>query len=393
MNAIEQGKAAESGSSAAQAALKNRMDRAQQKAKEGSLESIVGKKRIRPFPKKELIKLCRGLASMLKAQINTSDALKYYSHGHPSADVRKTLDKVRAQVDAGSPTYIAFAKTGRFDDKFVSLVRAGTDSGQIHKAFDSISHRLQKEAEFRKKMKKATVLPGIIISVLIGLFIIAQVKIVPEVEGMLGDFNAEPDPFSKTLFKVSHVVQKVWPVMVIGLMSLACVFFFVTKVRNFIVNMLMSKWRLLRQLIMGMRQMLFLGALNMLHSNGVTLAKSIEIASQSLKGTAMYDEMREAGRRYQTSGLPFSEAIRKFTSCDEQVAHMVSIGERSSSLGGQLSLLTNMYEEDVDVLVEDFTAAINFIVLAMAAVLISTVFIGAFLPIFLMGPKLMNSEM
>ncbi|MCB1230042.1 MAG: type II secretion system F family protein [Verrucomicrobiae bacterium] len=377
--------------SPAQAALQARAMKMGPNAEKNDLFS--NQKRKSKFPKKELIKFCRGMASMLKAQINTSDALKYYAQGHPNAEIRRTLLDVKSEIDAGAPTYVAFAKTKKFDDKFVSLVRAGTDSGQIHKAFDSISHRLQKEAEFRAKMRKATILPSIIICALIGLFIIAQLKIVPEVEGLLSDVKQEPDNFSKQLFKISHVVKKVWPFFVIGMASVVCTFLFVEKVRNFVISMAMSKWRLLRQLIMGMRQMLFLGTLNMLHANGITLAKSIQIAAASLKGTPMFQELIDAGIRYQSSGLPFSEAIRKFTSCDAQVAHMIGIGERSSSLDAQLGLLVNMYEEDVNQLVNEFTAAVNFASLVFASLLISMVFIGAFLPIFLMGPRMMNSAM
>ncbi|MCB1077229.1 MAG: type II secretion system F family protein [Verrucomicrobiae bacterium] len=394
MSAVELGHDTEEKMGAAQAAKLARaaqMEKArEEKRKAGFFSSFAKKSR---FPRKELIKLCRGLASMLKAQINTSDALKYYAHGHPSAEVRKTLSEAKAMIDAGAPTYVAFEKTGKFDDKFISLVRAGTDSGQIHKAFDSISHRLVKEAEFMAKMRKATILPAVIITALLGLFVVAQLKIVPQVEGLLLDVKQTPDPFSMQVFKISHIVKKTWPVLMGTYLGIGAIFLFVEKVRTFVTNLAMSKWRLLRRLIMGMRQMLFLGTLNMLHSNGINLAKSIEIAAQSLKGTQMCQEMIEAGLRYKTSGLPFSEALKKFTSCDAQVCHMVSIGERSSSLEMQLELLTNMYEEDVNQLIGEFTAAINFISLAMATVLISIVFIGAFLPIFLMGPKMMNSAM
>ncbi len=393
MSALEKGIASDKAISPAQAALLARQQKMGPKGEKAADGLFAGRKRKSKFPHKELVKFCRAMASMLKAQINTSDALKYYAQGHPNAEIKKTLMEVKAQVDSGAPTYIAFAKTNKFDDKFISLVRAGSDSGQIHKAFESISHRLKKEGEFRAKMRKATILPSIIICALIGLFIIAQLKIVPEVEGLLLDVKQEPDPFSAKLFTVSHVVQKVWPYFVTIMASAVCTFLFVEKVKNFVTNMAMSKWRLLRQLIMGMRQMLFLGTLNMLHSNGITLAKSIDIAATSLKGTPMYQELIDAGLRYKSSGLPFSEAIRKFTSCDAQVAHMVSIGERSSSLDAQLEMLTNMYEEEVNQYVNEFTAAINFISLVIAALLISVVFIGAFLPIFLMGPKMMNSAM
>lgn len=394
MNAIEDSQAEGQNVGAAQAALQARVAKggggADEKKPAGLFAGIKGKSR---FPRKELIKFCRGMASMLKAQINTSDALKYYSHGHPSADIRKTLTDIKTQIDAGAPTYAAFAKTEKFDDKFISLVRAGTDSGQIHKAFEAISHRLKKEGEFRAKMRKATILPGLIICALIGLFIIAQIKIVPEVEGLLLDVKQEPDAFSAHLFTISHVVQKIWPVVVGGMITIGLCIGLIEKVRTFVLNMAMSKWRLLRKLIMGMRQMLFIGTLNMLHANGITLVRSIEIAAHSLKGTPMFEELQEAGRKYQKSGLPFSEALRKFTSCDSQVAHMVSIGERSSSLEAQLELLCTMYEEEVDQLVNEFSGAVNFLTLVMASVLIAVVFIGAFLPIFLMGPKMMNSSM
>ena len=379
-------------SAAAQAAVRSRGSGASAKAGASS-KGLFSKKKSKPFPRKELIKFCRGMASMLKAQINTSDALKYYGQDHPNAEVRDTLKKISQQIDAGAPAYAAFAKTGKFDDKLIGLIRAGCDSGQLHKAFESISHRLKKEAEFKAKVRKAVLLPMLVIIALIGIFIGAQLKVVPQIEGILSDFEAEPDAFTKIVFKTSHVTKKIWPFVVMAMVGFALAIARIATFRAALVYLMMSKWRLLRQMIMGLRQMMFLGTLHMLHANGITLAKSIQTAAESVKGTPLWGELIEAGKRYQTSGLPFSESIRKFTSCDPQVSHMISIGERSSSLEMQLKLLTDMYEEDVEQMVADFTNVVNLIALAAACVLIAFVFIGAFLPIFLMGPKMMNSSM
>ncbi len=345
------------------------------------------------YPTKELIKLCRGMASMLRANINTADALKYYSNGHPSPFVRTTLQAVRDHIETGLPAYAAFAKSGKFDDKFISLVRAGTDAGQIDQAFESIAHRLKKEAEFKSKMRKATVMPCCIIFALIMLFIGAQLRIIPEIEKIIREVGQEPDTLSGILFKMSHITKKIWVFVVLGLLGAVGSFLFVPKVKDAVTFFMMARWRLLRKLVMGMRQLLFLGTMDMLHSNGINLSKSVEISAESLKGTPMHDELLNAGKRYIETGLPFSEAIRKFTSCDAQVAHLISIGEKSSSLALQLKLLTDMYEEDVDQIVNEFAQIVNIIVLMAAAVLITMVFIGAFLPIFLMGPKMMNSAM
>ncbi len=384
-----------SASSAAQAALAARI-----KEKNDAIsghhhpaKKAAGKKeKTQKYPQKELIKLCRGMASMLKANINTSDALKYYANGHPSPTVRATLKLIREYIETGQPAYAAFARSGRFDDKFISLIRAGTDAGQLDQAFESIANRLKKEAEFKSKMRKATMLPSIIIFALIMLFIAAQLRIIPEIEKIITEVGQEPDALSAILFKMSHVTKKIWVLIVGGLVGSVMTFFMVEKVRTAVIFFLMARWRLLRKLVMGMRQLLFLGSMDMLHSNGINLSKAVEISAESLKGTPMYEELLTAGRRYIETGLPFSDAVRKFTSCDPQVSHLISIGERSSSLGTQLKLLTNMYEEDVDQIVNEFAQIVNIFVLMTAALLITMVFVGAFLPIFLMGPKMMNGQ-
>ena len=89
--------------------------------------------------------------------------------------------------------------------------------------------------------------------------------------------------------------------------------------------------------------------------------------------------------------MPITTAFGKYTSADDQVVHMLSIGEKSASLDVQLGLLSDMLEEDAQNHMSDFTNILNLIVLIIAVMLISAVFIGAFLPIFLLGPKMMQA--
>ena len=55
-------------------------------------------------------------------------------------------------------------------------------------------------------------------------------------------------------------------------------------------------------------------------------------------------------------------------------------------------MLSEMYEEDSQNHMNTFAAAISFLVLIIAVMLIAAVFIGTFLPIFLMGPKMMQAS-
>lgn len=348
-------------------------------------------KKIQEFKKKQQVEMFRGLGSMLRAQINTADALKYYSHGLPDKSMVDALLKIREDINTGMNVHEAFRRTGRFNETIIGLIQAGSDAGQLHEAFRALAHRLTSDLKFNKAIKKATVMPGAIICVLSGAFIVSQVKIVPQVEEMLSGVGQKPDGLTAISFKVSHFTQASWWMFVLIAIGIAITIVRSAKVRNLILGIAMSKWRLLRLLIMSLRQMTFISTIKLLHSNGINLAKSIRVSANSVRNTPFYDELRPAADKYENSGVPLSTAFAKYTSVDSQVTHMLSIGEKSASLDTQLEMLSEMYEEDAENHMAAFSATISFVVLLIAVFLIAAVFVGTFLPIFLMGPKMMQS--
>lgn len=357
----------------------------------GILASLNKEAKIKEFKKKELMDMFRGVGSMLRAQINTADALKYYAQGLPNKAMVEALGKIREDINAGINVHEAFRRTGRFSDTIIGLIQAGSDAGQLNHAFQSLAERMKSELHFQKQLKKATVMPCVIIAVLQGAFIVSQVKIVPQVEEMLAGVGAKPDGMTAISFKIAHFTQAVWPIYIAIVAALVITIFRSATVRNLLLGFFMAKWRLLRLLVMSLRQMTFLSTIKLLHSNGINLAKSIRVSANSVKNTPFHSELREAADKYEHSGVPLSTAFAKYTSVDTQVTHMLAIGERSASIDSQLEMLCEMYEEDSENHMNAFSATIGFIVLVIAVALISLVFIGTFLPIFLMGPKMMQA--
>ena len=340
--------------------------------------------------KGEVIKLFRGLASMLKGNINTADALNYYAQGLPNPALQGALMSIRTRVEAGMPAHVAFAKERLFDPMVITMIEAGSDAGQLHQAFTSMARRFKIEMAFASKVRNLILVPSIVILFQIVLFIWCQVGIVPQVEETLTSVGAEPDALSKFFFSLSHFTQMVWPFFVIALVCFIIALFRSPNLRNTLLVFFMSKWKLLRQLVMGLRQSAYLGALQMLYSNGIDLARAAKLSAKLLERTPLYKSLVEVSDLYETSGLPFAEALKKKAIFDPQVAHMIGIGEKSASLPDQLDMLREIYEDDTVQLMNDFSQTINFITILIACVLIGTVFAGAMLPIFLMGPRMMD---
>ncbi len=358
------------------------------KSLSGTPKSEKAKK---PVSRKELIKLFRGLASMLKANINTADALLYYAQGLPDLALQSSLMNIRSRLESGLPVHVAFAKEQKFDGTIITIIEAGADAGQLGEAFASLARRIKIELTFASKLRSALLVPSLVILFQIGLFIYSQVFVVSQVEETLKSVRQEPDQISVVIFSISHVVQKTWPFVVIGIASFITALFRSGDFRQKLLAFLMKYWRLLMKLVMGLRQSAYIGTLQMLYANGINLARASTLSARVLLGTPMYGDFIKASQVYESSGVPFAEALKRNTTLDPQVVHMIGIGERSASLPQQLELLRDIYEEDTAAVMADFTQVINFLTLAMAVVLIGFVFTGSMLPIFLMGPRMMQS--
>ncbi|HSI65586.1 MAG TPA: type II secretion system F family protein [Candidatus Saccharimonadia bacterium] len=343
--------------------------------------------------KKDLIKLFRALASMLKANISTADALTYYAQGLPDPGLQGSVMSIKNRLEAGMSVHVAFAKERKFDPTMITMIEAGSDAGQLHQAFTAMARTIKVQMGFASKMRNALLVPCMVILFQIGLFIWSQVSVVGKVEETLQSVRQEPDEMSKVIFAFSHIVRAVWPFFIIALGAFIVALFRSANLRQNLLNFFMSKWRLLAKLVMGLRQTAYLGTLQMLYSNGINLARASMLSAKVVQGTPTYAPLVEASQIYEGSGLPFAEALKKRPVLDPQVMHMISIGERSASLPEQLEMLRDIYEEDTAQTMADFTQIINLITLACAMFLIGLVFAGAMLPIFLMGPRMMKSGM
>ena len=347
--------------------------------------------RVKLFKKKELVQMFRSLASMLRAQISTADAIKYYAHGHPNKDLVGALNEIYSDVNKGVPIHAAFRRSEKFDDMTIGLIQAGGDTGQLDTAFAELGKRIKSEMHFRKKIRKLIMMPCIVIPILIGAFIASQVKIVPQVETMM--VGMEPKGLVKLSFQISHIVQAIWPIVVLIMVATGITIWKSILIQNMITNLAMAKFRVVRSMIMSLRQMTLLSTVRLLYSNGINLAKSLRVAANSVKKTPFYDELQKAADAYEKSGVPVSSAFAKYTSVDPQVVHMLAIGERSASLDTQLQMLSDMFEEDADQLMDDFSQFISLVVMIIAVMLIAAVFLGTFMPIFMMGPQMMQEAM
>jgi type IV pilus assembly protein PilC len=350
------------------------------------------KKRIKSFPRKPLIVMCNSVAAMLDAQIPLPRALEFYNARVSREDLRLTLKSVAAAVDRGDHNYKAFAATGRFDSTFIGLVRAGTMASNLSAALRALARRLKTNAEFQGKLRKALLTPCGVLAFLWCLLIYSMTVLIPNVEKMLKDMRAEPDVFSGAVFGFSHFFQAAYIPTTITVIAVLLISWFSVSFRTVIFKLLLSRWKLLREIIRGFRQLTFIGTFEMLIGNNIPIADALDTSSRTLKSTPHEKELLQVKSKL-ALGMNLGEAVRKYTTFDPQLSHMVEIGEKASNLTEQLRLLRDLYEEETGNRIEFFTGLVGLVSKIVAVSVIGGIYLGSYLPIIMAGIKMMSSGM
>jgi type IV pilus assembly protein PilC len=349
------------------------------------------RKRITPFPRKPLIVMCKSLAAMLDAQIPLPRALEFYNARLTKEDLRLTLKSVAAAVDRGDDNHKAFAATGRFDPTFVGLVRAGTMASNLSAALRALARRLKTSAEFQGKLRKALLTPCGVLAFLWCLLIYSMTGLVPNVEKMLKDMRVEPDAFSGAVFAFSHFFQASYIPITIGVIVFLVVCWRSRSFRNLMVDLLLGRWKLLREIVRGFRQLTFIGTFEMMIANNIPIADALDTSARTLKNTPHEKELQTVKSKL-ALGMNLGEAVRKYTTFDPQLSHMVEIGEKASNLDEQLRLLRDLYEEETEHRIEVFTGLVGLVSKVLTVSIIAGVYLGTYLPIIMAGVKMMSSS-
>jgi len=362
------------------------------KARSAVKAATEKQKKATPFPRKQLIVLCNSVAAMLDAQIPLPRALEFYNARVNKEDLRKTLQSVAAGVDRGDDNHKAFAATGRFDSTFIGLVKAGTMASNLSAALRALARRMKTNADFQGKLRKALLTPCGVLVFLWCLLIYSMTGLVPNVEKMLKDMRVEPDTFSAVVFGFSHFFQAVYIPTTIVTIIFLLLCWRSRSFRDLMFRLLLSRWKLLRAIVMGFRQLTFLGTFDMLIANNIPIADALDTAARTLKNTPHEKELLEAKSKV-ALGMNLGEAIRKYATFDPQLSHMVEIGEKASNLSEQLRLLRDLYEEETAQRIEFFTGFVGLVSKVATVTLIAGIYLGTYLPIIMAGVKMMAGGM
>jgi type IV pilus assembly protein PilC len=306
-------------------------------------------------------------------------------------DKPKMADLIRAiknDVAGGSNFASALRKhPDYFDDLFCNLVDAGEQSGSLETMLDRIATYKEKTESLKAKVKKAMTYPIAVIIVAIIVSGILLIKVVPQFEQVFAGFGAELPAFTQMVINLSEFVQAWWLAIVAGI--IAAIFAFAqarkrSKALRDAIDRASLKAPIAGNIIEKSAVARFARTLSTTFAAGVPLVDALNSVAGST-GNSVYTNAVLRVRDDVSTGQQLNFSMKATGVFPNMVVQMVAIGEEAGALDSMLDKAASYYEEQVDNLVDNLTALMEPMIMAVLGVLVGGLIIAMYLPIFQLG--------
>jgi type IV pilus assembly protein PilC len=344
-----------------------------------------GSKKITPF---DIAMFTRQMATMMKAGVPLVQSFDIVTDGLENKGLQELISAVRNDVASGT----SFANSLRrhpkhFDDLYCNLVDSGEKAGALEQMLDRIAMYLEKTEILKKKVKKAMTYPIAVVVVAIVVTAILLVKVVPQFESLFSGFGAELPVFTQFVIGISEWMQQWWFIVLIGIVGSIFLFKEAKKRSNAfsdIVDKYVLKLPIVGEILDKSAVAKFGRVLSTTFASGVPLVDALESVAGAT-GNAVYRDAVMKIRDDVSSGTQLQASMKTTGVFPVMAVQLTSIGEESGNLDEMLEKVADHYEGVVDDMVDNLTALMEPMIMAVLGVLVGGLIIAMYLPIFQMG--------
>ena len=332
--------------------------------------------------------ISRQIATMLGAGVPLVQTIEMIGKGHSNGNMQKMLGEISHKLSSGIPLSDCLREHPRhFDDLYCDLVASGEQSGSLETIYDRIATYKEKAEALKAKIKKAMTYPIAVLVIAAIVTSILLIFVVPVFQEIFASFGAELPAFTLFVVGLSDFLVAYWH---LGLGAIfAFSFLFKRAHRNSLklrdqIDKQVLKLPVIGDLLKKAAVARYARTLSTTFAAGVPLIDALESAAGASGNAVFRDAILEV-RAEVTSGMQMNLAMRNCNVFPDMVIQMVAIGEESGAVDDMLSKVANVYEAEVDNAVDNLTALLEPMIMAVLGVVIGGLIIAMYLPIFQIG--------
>ena len=328
---------------------------------------------------------CRFLATMLRAGLTLPKSIDIIKEETKNKKMEKILYDLSYEIRKGKSLSSVLSKYKRdFDPVFLTMVKAGEESGTLDKSFDYLAKQLLASHELIQKVKGAMMYPAVIISAMMAVFFIMLVFVLPKLSSVFTSLNVPLPPTTKFVLGVGNFVGGNTLGVIIGLLIAIIIvglIFYIQSARQFILNFFL-RFPAVKSVTLQVDIARFSRTLSTLLKSGVPIMVALDVCSNILR----QPELKKQAKLFSAgvaSGHSLSEIITTGKGVfPSTVIQTIKAGEESGSLEEVLEEMADFYEKEVDFNLKKLTSLLEPLLMLIIGIAVGGMVIIMITPIY-----------
>lgn len=332
---------------------------------------------------KQLVTFTRQFSTLQDAGLPVLRSLKILEGQMRPGVLKNALIDVVDDVESGSTLSEAFGKHPKvFDRLYVNMVKAGEAGGALEVILRRLAEFKEKAQSLARRIKGAMIYPCVVVFVAVSILSFIMIFIIPKFEKIFADFRMKLPWLTEMLIGVSRWFVKYWYVLPLFpvLIWITLKLIRLNKTGAYIMDKIKLHIPVAGSLIEKSVVARTMRTLGTLVSSGVPILEALSIVKETAMNMVfenLFQKVYESIREGETIAQPMKESRL----VDDMVVNMIDVGEETGDLDSMLNKVADVYDEEVDVLVEALISLLEPIMIVVLGFIVGTIVIALFMPL------------
>jgi general secretion pathway protein F len=331
---------------------------------------------------REVTIFSRELASLIKSGLPILNAMTIILEQSDNPAFKTILSNVRNGLKDGSTfsaTLLNYPKV--FPSLYISLIRAGEDSGSLPEALLRIADYRLKQEESYSKLRMALAYPVLMVLVGIGTVVFMLTFVIPRLTRIFLSLDQSLPLPTRILIKLSSTLSQwwIWVVLAFAILIVR------REAKNKAAKVVLSRFKLtlplFGQLILKSELGRFSRTLELLLKSGIPILRAINLAIPVVDNEVIKEQLRESYRALEQGGS-FGKSLKNSKLFPLFMTNLLIVGEESGRLNESLSEVAGAYERDTEEALKVMTNLLEPLLILFMGLVVGFIVVAMLLPVF-----------
>lgn len=303
----------------------------------------------------DLVMFCFQLEQLSSAGVPLLEGLTDLRDSTANPHFQKIIGSLVSEVEGGKMLSQAMAEyPSVFNYVFVSLVRAGEQTGKLPEVFENLSATLKWQHELISQTKRLIAYPIFVLVVVIVAVSFLMISLVPQMTTFLTNMGQELPTQTKALLFISKVFVDFWwlilllPILATVGIALGIKHSAAFRYRVDYAKLYMPVTGPILQKIILAR---FARYFALMYQTGIPVLDAIKTCEDIVSNQVLADALARAYQQI-NAGDSMSESFRNVGLFPPLVVRMIKVGENTGGLDKSLLNISYFYDRDVNESIE-----------------------------------------